>query len=248
MDPTVIVLVAVVVLLVIALAIAGALLARRRRSEHLQEHFGPEYDRLAAERDPDHAEAELAAREKRHHRLDIHPLGAAERDRFGKEWADVQRRFVDDPARSLDDADRLVVDVMRTRGYPVDDFDQRADDISVEHPDVVHHYRQARRVRDAGGRVDTEDQRHALTSYRSLVQALLDDGAGGTRDGQAPEGRPSGKPPRDQPVEDRRPEQARPADHGREDRDKPGLLDRLTGQDPGRDGERVHPGDEERTR
>lgn len=176
MDPTVIVLVVVVVLLVVALAIAGMFVARRRRSEHLQEHFGPEYERLAGDRDPKAAEAELAAREKRHRSLDIRPLDTAERDRFEGHWAEVQRGFVDDPARSLNDADRLVVDIMRTRGYPVDEFDQRADDISVEHPDVVHHYREARRVRDAGGRVDTEDQRHAVTSYRSLVQALLTDG------------------------------------------------------------------------
>lgn len=176
MEPTVIVLIVVVVVLVIALGVAGVLLSRRRRSERLQERYGPEYDRTLAETgDPREAESRLAEREKRHRSLDVRDLSHEERDHFGTSWAEIQRGFVDDPVQSLRRADGLVVDIMRTRGYPVDDFERRAEDISVEHPQVVAHYREARAVRDATehGTVDTEQQRHAVTSYRSLVEALL---------------------------------------------------------------------------
>lgn len=176
MEPTVIVLIVVVVVLVIALGVAGVLLSRRRRSERLQERYGPEYDRTLAETgDPREAESRLVEREKRHRSLDVRDLRPEERDRFGASWAEIQRGFVDDPVQSLRRADGLVVEIMRTRGYPVDDFERRAEDISVEHPQVVEHYREARAVRDATehGAVDTEQQRHAVTSYRSLVEALL---------------------------------------------------------------------------
>ncbi|GAA2553275.1 hypothetical protein [Pseudonocardia hydrocarbonoxydans] len=176
MEPTVIVLIVVVVVLVIALGVAGALLSRRRRSERLQERYGSEYDRTLAETgDPRETEARLVEREKRHRSLDVRDLRPEERDRFDASWVEIQRGFVDDPVHAVRQADVLVVEIMRTRGYPVDDFEQRAEDISVEHPDVVAHYREARAVRDATehGRADTEQQRHAVTSYRSLVEALL---------------------------------------------------------------------------
>lgn len=176
MEPTVIVLIVVVVVLVIALGVAGVLLSRRKRSERLQERYGSEYDRTLAETgDPREAEARLVEREKRHASLDVRDLRPEERDRFDVAWIEIQRGFVDDPVHSLRQADGLVVEIMRTRGYPVDDFERRAEDISVEHPEVVAHYREARAVRDATerGGVDTEQQRHAVTSYRSLVEALL---------------------------------------------------------------------------
>jgi hypothetical protein len=179
-DSTVIVLVIVVVVLLIALIAAGVMLAKRRRTERLQEHYGPEYERSLGETgDRRAAEAQLTEREKRHRDLDIRDLRSEERDRFAASWADIQREFVDDPKRAVRDADGLVLDIMRTRGYPVGDdggdFERRAEDISVEHPDVVQHYREAHAVRDATerGDVDTENQRAAVTSYRSLVDALL---------------------------------------------------------------------------
>lgn len=190
MDTTVIILVVVVVLLLLALAALGAVNARRRRSEKLQERFGPEYDRSVDERgDRRSAEAELAAREKRVRDLDVRELRPEERERFEASWSGIQRDFVDDPVRAVRSADSLVADIMRTRGYPVDDFDRRAEDLSVEHPDVVHRYREARAVREETehGTVDTERQRHAVTSYRSLVEALL-----GTK-GRSPDGTGSGR-------------------------------------------------------
>lgn len=176
MEPTAIVLVVVIVLLVVGLAVAGLLLARKRRSERLQEHYGPEYDRELAETgDPREAEARLREREQRHDELDVRELEPAERERFSASWAQVQRDFVDDPVGAVRSADALVVDIMRTRGYPVDDAERRAEDVSVAHPGVVQQYREASAVREATerGPVDTEQQRHAVTSYRALVEALL---------------------------------------------------------------------------
>jgi FtsZ-interacting cell division protein ZipA len=191
-DTTVIVLIVVIVLLVLALAAAGVFLSRRRRSEHLQEHYGPEYERSLDETgDRRSAEAQLTEREKRHSELDIRDLRPEEREQFGASWATIQRGFVDDPVRAVREADELVVVIMRTRGYPVDDFERRAEDVSVEHPEVVQHYREARAVRDAteSGSVDTEQQRHAVTSYRSLIDALLGRGpdrASGQRTADVP--------------------------------------------------------------
>jgi len=173
-----IVLVVIVVALVLVLAVAGVILARRRQSQKLQQRFGPEYERTVDETgDRKAAEAELADRERRHSELDLRSLRPEERAGYQREWEAVQQGFVDNPGRALNRADTLVVEVMRTRGYPVDDFDRRADEISVAHPEIVHHYRAARDVHDAtaAGPVDTEQQRHALTSYRSLVEALLGD-------------------------------------------------------------------------
>jgi hypothetical protein len=180
-DSTVIVLVVVIVVLVLALIAAGVMLLQRRRTERLQEHYGPEYERSLSEAGNRRAaEAQLTEREKRHRNLEIRDLRSEERDRFAASWADIQREFVDDPKRAVRDADALVLDIMRTRGYPVGDdggdFERRAEDISVEHPDVVQRYREAHSVRDATerGDVDTENQRSAVTSYRSLVTALID--------------------------------------------------------------------------
>lgn len=180
MDPTVIVLVVVIVVLVIALAAVGILLSRRRHSERLQEHYGPEYERSVLETgDRRTAEAQLVERERRHSELDVRDLDPDERARFSTSWTTIQRDFVDDPVSAVRSADDLVVDIMRTRGYPVDDAERRTEDVSVEHPGVVQQYREARRIREATdhGEVDLDQQRHAVTSYRSLVEALLGTGS-----------------------------------------------------------------------
>jgi FtsZ-interacting cell division protein ZipA len=181
-DTTTIVLIVVIVLLVVALAAAGLMISRRRRSEQLQDHYGSEYERTLAETgDRRAAEAELTEREKRHSQLDVRELSPEERDGFAASWTRIQQGFVDDPVRSVHEADALVVEIMRTRGYPVDDFDRRAEDVSVEHPKVAARYREAREIRVAteNGTADTEQQRHAVTSYRELIEALLGHGSSG---------------------------------------------------------------------
>ncbi|MHA6623143.1 hypothetical protein [Pseudonocardia sp. DLS-67] len=187
MNTAVLILIIVVVVLLVAGLAIGIPFARRKRSERLEEQFGPEYERSVSETgDRKAAETDLRERQRRHSTLEIRDLRPEEHDRFQESWNSVQRGFVDVPVRALEDADGLVIEIMRVRGYPVDDFDRRAEDISVDHPDVVRHYREARAVRDAssGGAVSTEQQRRALTSYRSLIEALL--GSRTTRQGVGP--------------------------------------------------------------
>jgi hypothetical protein len=172
-------LVIVLVLLVLAVAVGAAawMSMQRRRTEELRERFGPEYDHAVQELGDQHqAEAELQARQKRVERLKIQPLEPAERDRFVTAWRSTQAQFVDDPAGAIAEADRLVAEVMRARGYPVGDFEQRAADISVDHPDVLEHYRAAHTIALANerGQTNTEDLRQAMVHYRALFEELLE--------------------------------------------------------------------------
>jgi hypothetical protein len=145
----------------------------------LQERFGPEYDReLEKAGGRREAERELAEREKRHDELELRPLSEDARERYVEEWQKTQSRFVDDPAGAVSEADDLVQRVMRDRGYPVDDFDQRAADISVEHPELVERYRTANGIARASerGEASTEDLRHSVRHYRALFVELLEVG------------------------------------------------------------------------
>jgi FtsZ-interacting cell division protein ZipA len=174
MSTTVLIVLVIVVLAVIA--VAAWAYSQKRRSEQLRAHFGSEYDRTveqSATRGT--AEKELEDREKRVDALAIQPLSDADRTRYSEEWQAIQALFVDDPAAAVKEADRIIGDVMRRRGYPVGDFEQRAADISVEHPSVVTDYRAARSiaVRAADGGTSTDDLRTALVHYRSLFQELL---------------------------------------------------------------------------
>jgi hypothetical protein len=149
----------------------------RRRSMQLRSRFGPEYERTVQEvGDRRRAEHDLERRANRVERLHIHPLSMAEHDRYVAAWKADQARFVDDPAGAVTEADRLVQDVMKARGYPVADFDQRVEDISVDHPHLVQNYRAARELaaRHRRGEATTEDLRRALVFYRGLFDELLE--------------------------------------------------------------------------
>ncbi len=175
---TLIIVIVVAVVVIVAIVIVGYQMARKRRTTQLREQYGPEYDRAVDQADSQHeAESELRGRSKRHEQLELRSLDSSEREDFERRWSDVQGQFVDDPSTAVRNADLLVVEVMSARGYPVEDFDQRADDLSVRHPEVTERYREARRIAQANedGTVDTEDLRQAVTSYRSLVFALLAD-------------------------------------------------------------------------
>jgi hypothetical protein len=132
---------------------------------------------MARRDDRAEAEAELQARRDRRDQLDIRPLTDQARDRYSTAWREVQNRFVDEPATALRDADVLVIDVMRERGYPMDRFDAMAADISVDHPDVVERFREAHRISAAtkDGSADTEAMRQAVVHYRALFEELLED-------------------------------------------------------------------------
>lgn len=173
MDKTTIIIIAVVLAV---LVVAGFFLMRRRRTEELQSRFGPEYDRALKETgDKSKAETELQRREKRVEKLSIRPVDPAQRERFSAEWQRVQAEFVDNPENSVRDADILLQEVMRTRGYPVENFDQVAADVSVDHPTVVQHFRTAHDIarRHSKGEGNTEDLRNAMINYRALFDELV---------------------------------------------------------------------------
>ena len=166
-----------VILLVVVAALAFAYSARTR-SERLKKKFGPEYDRaVEAMGTPAKAEAVLQERAKRVSRFKLHPLTADQADAFDREWRRVQGRFVDDPDQAVHDADELVTQVMTARGYPMEDFERRADDVSVDHPRVVENYRTARALalRRQRGEAGTEELRQAVVNYRMLFEDLLVD-------------------------------------------------------------------------
>ncbi len=166
-------------LLIIAiLAIAFAVVAfLRLRTKKLRSRFGPEYERVVHERgNTFSAERELENRAKRVEKLHIHPLSGQECDQFSREWRLTQEKFVDDPRAAVADADRLVHRTMQAIGYPIGgDFENRAADISVDHPRVVEHYRAAHAIaaRDERNQASTEDLRMAMKHYRALFEDLL---------------------------------------------------------------------------
>ena len=175
MDPKLLVLAAAAILLIAVLAL---LYMRKRRSKtaDLRRKFGPEYERAVRSHGSEQkAEATLADREKRVEKLSIRDLDPMERERFSKQWASVQSRFVDSPKGAVAEADDLLSSLMKTRGYPVSDFDQRAADISVDHPRVVENYRSAHEIALRVGKdaATTEDLRTAMIHYRSLFEELV---------------------------------------------------------------------------
>ncbi|MEA2382252.1 MAG: hypothetical protein QOH72_2223 [Solirubrobacteraceae bacterium] len=182
----------IVAIVLIALIVAAVLITRQRRSQQLQEGFGPEYDRTVEERGGDRREAEAELRERRGRReqFEVRELDPAARDRYAERWRGAQRRFVDEPAPAVGEADGLVIEVMRDRGYPVaDEFDQRAADVSVDHPEVVEHYRAAHDIsaRATAGDASTEDLRQAMVHFRALFVELLGPEDEPPRDGGAPQ-------------------------------------------------------------
>ena len=180
----------IVVLVVAALVAAAFVMYDKQRRSQLQERFGPEYDRVVEGADSRRqAESHLAEVAQRRDQLDVRALDEPERARFTAEWDVVQARFVDEPGPAVDAAETLISTVMRERGYPVEDFDQRADLVAADHPEVVQHYREAHaaheRHRSAGG-VDTEDLRQSFVHYRALFAALVEpSGSAEARDTEA---------------------------------------------------------------
>ena len=173
----------IIIAVVAALIVIGAIAAwtKQKRRTQLQERFGSEYDRTVSEQgDRKAAEKDLADRERKRERLDIVPLSPEAQAKYSESWREVQGHFVDDPADAVNEADGLVTNVMRDRGYPIDDFDQRAADISVDHTDVVENYRAAHAVyvKASNGNgsegASTEDLRQGFVHYRALFNELLE--------------------------------------------------------------------------
>jgi hypothetical protein len=176
MDDEVVVAIVAVAVAVLVVVVAWLLIRQRRRAE-VQERFGPEYDRAVAEHgDRRAAEKDLVDRRRRRDQLDIRPLPAGALARYSDEWRAIQARFVDQPESAITDADSLLDQLMRDRGYPVDDFGTKAELLSVDHPTVLDNYRAARAVqeRNATRLASTEELRGALLRYRSLFEELLE--------------------------------------------------------------------------
>ena len=178
MDQHQLVIVIAVIVAVVVIAAIGFLLARERRSKQLRQRFGPEYDRvLKKEGEVRRAEGVLQMRAKRHDKFSLRALSESSRLDFAGRWKSVQSQFVDEPKGAVAQADLLVNEVMVARGYPMADFEQRAADISVDHPVVVENYRAANAIarRHNAGEASTEDLRQAMVHYRSLFEELLED-------------------------------------------------------------------------
>jgi hypothetical protein len=177
MSPWIWIVIAIVVVVVLA-ALAWRMLATRR-TQRLQGQFGPEYDRTVKQADSRReAEAELEARNERVNQLDIRPLPSASRERYLERSRALQSQFVDEPALAVQNAESLIDDVMMEQGYPVDDFEQRAADISAVDPQLVEHYREGHRLArvdgDDGER--TEALRQAMRHYRALLEQFVETG------------------------------------------------------------------------
>jgi hypothetical protein len=167
---TTIIVIVIVLVILAAAALAGTMLARRRALQH---RFGAEYDQLARDVGPRQAQAELAERQRRVAKLDLHPLSAEQRARYTSEWTSLQERFVDDPAQSVVAAGALVSAAATDRGYPADDDDRLVSDLSVDYANRLDGYRQARRISAEAGTAGTEELRQALLAYGALFRDLI---------------------------------------------------------------------------
>jgi hypothetical protein len=177
MDQRTMLYIVVAIVALVVIAIIGWLYWRQRRSKLLRERFGPEYQHVVEqEGGQKKAEDVLEFRAKRREGLGVHPLDRSQRLAFADRWTAIQSRFVDDPSAAVTDADRLINEVMSARGYPMSDFDQRAADISVDHPAVVENYRLAHNIalRRERAEAETEDLRKAMVHYRALFEDLLE--------------------------------------------------------------------------
>ena len=170
------ILIAVVVILVVMGAILAPRFASRKRSERLHDQFGPEYDRTVETAGSEKkAQKELDGRQQHVDALNIRPLSVNERERYQADWAIVQAEFVDQPGEATQRADRLIMEVMQLRNYPLSNFDERAADISVNYPALVSNYRAARAIaiKNEQHKADTEELRQAMIYYRSLFKELV---------------------------------------------------------------------------
>jgi hypothetical protein len=166
----------VVVAAIVVLAVVWSA-TRAKRSRDLKDSFGREYDRTVDQAgDRRAAERELRDRQKQYEELELRPLPPESRERYIRRWQSTQTRFVDDPKGAVGEADTLVQEVMRERGFPTEDFERRVADISVAHPELVEKYRTAHGIAEASerGEASTEDMRHSVRHYRALFAELLD--------------------------------------------------------------------------
>ncbi len=181
MQSTIVLVIALVAAVVLAIGIVLYLMGRaraKRRTTALRDHFGGEYARVVQAHGRHKGETELQTRLQRRRELSIHHLSPEQRERFGKAWESAQTKFVDTPSTGLRDADLLVLQVMRDRGYPVEQFEDRAKLVSVDYPELVEHFRAAHSVavdNEQDG-ASTEQLRQAMVDYRYLFDEMIEGG------------------------------------------------------------------------
>jgi FtsZ-interacting cell division protein ZipA len=166
----------VLVLVVTGLVLGPIYYSRRKKSVKFQDKFGPEYDRTVKTMGNEKkAQTELNNRQKHVEALNIRPLSQSEREHYLADWTAVQSKFVDEPGQAIVDADRLIMEVMQKRDYPISDFEQRAADVSIQYPSLVSNYRDARVIalKNKEHKADTEELRQAMIYYHSLFAELL---------------------------------------------------------------------------
>lgn len=166
-----------IVLIILGVLVLGLIiwaLMRRKRSDTLRSKYGDEYERVVKEHGGSKGEANLLEREKRVSQFDIRPLDGAERERFGHEWHEVKALFVDAPREAVLRGDRLLTEMLRTRGYPMADFDRLYEDLTVDHADVARHYRAGHDIA-VSPEPTTEEMRRALNHYEQLVDEMMKD-------------------------------------------------------------------------
>jgi len=177
MDTNTIVMIIVVALVLLVVGgFLGVLFVRRQRTKRLQNKFGAEYDRAVDQvGDRSEAEDELEARVEHVESLDIQPLSEEQKEHFVREWQTAQAKFVDEPIVAIQEADQLIKEIMEAKNYPVDNFEQRAADISVDYPDLVVNYRDMRDIvsRSQHEEISTEDMRQAMIHCRALIEELI---------------------------------------------------------------------------
>jgi len=170
----IVLLVCVGILAVVIVAMLVTAMRRRKLRRRFQDEYDRTIDQTGSRRK---ADQELMARTRRHDELEVVPLSRLAREEFRSRWDNTQAQFVDEPQAAMIEADQLVKQVMKQRGYPTESFDQQTADLSVEHADVLDNYRKANDITDANkrGRASTEDLRQAMVHYRSLFDSLLSD-------------------------------------------------------------------------
>lgn len=178
--------VVITIVVILAAGLATVVLLRKRHTGRLRGQFGgTEYDRAVHEGgNQRNAEAELDKRAARVESFKVQPLTSDDQTRFEDSWHLIQEQFVDNPSGAVADADQLMRDVMSARGYPLSDFEQRAADISVDHPNVMKNYRAAHDIAilQENGKASTEDLRQAMIHYRALFEDLVGDHRTALRD------------------------------------------------------------------
>jgi hypothetical protein len=169
------IIIGVVLVLLVVVVLSLVLSSRSRRSARLKDKFGPEYDHAVEASGEKDAQKELEERQKHVSTLNIQPLSPGDRGRYLIEWANVQSKFVDEPGQAIGTAERLINEVMKMRGYPEADFEQRASELSVNYPTLVSNYRAARAIaiKNEQQQANTEELRQALIYYRSLFDELV---------------------------------------------------------------------------